>query len=329
MSDFPTFAEFREEGPREGFQIEPQIYPVEERVALLDMLSETGLKRIQVGSFVSPQYVPQMADTALLFERIKRAPGVAYTALWLNEKGFRKALAAHRVDIDPYLLFYTSDVFSRKNNNMSAEEMRDRQRDWVRLYKAEGFSVDSAYVMTAFGCNLEGEVPQERVLDTFRYILDLCAEEDISIPTLIIADTMGWGNPEGVKRMVGAVRELAPQARIGMHIHDTRGLGIANLYAALSMGVDLFDSSVAGLGGCPFAGHGHARAAGNVCTEDAVFLCHELGIETGIDLDKLIAAAQKAEAIIGAPLMGRVMHSGGLDKYRRAQRGERRRVENA
>ena len=111
---------------------------------------------------------------------------------------------------------------------------------------------------------------------------------------------------------------MAPSARIGMHIHDTRGLGIANLHAALSMGVDMFESSVAGLGGCPFAGHGHARAAGNVCTEDAVFLCHELGIETGIDLDKLIAAAVKAEEIIGAPLMGRVMHTGGLDKYRKA-----------
>ena len=119
--------------------------------------------------------------------------------------------------------------------------------------------------------------------------------------------------------IVGALRELAPEARIGMHIHDTRGLGIANFHAALTMGVDMFETSVAGLGGCPFAGHGHARAAGNVCTEDAVFLCQELGIETGIDLDKLVDAALKAEEIIGAPLMGRVMHSGGLDKFRKSQ----------
>ena len=119
--------------------------------------------------------------------------------------------------------------------------------------------------------------------------------------------------------MIGKLRNMAPEARIGMHIHDTRGLGIANVYAALSMGVDMFESSVAGLGGCPFAGHGHARAAGNVSTEDMVFLCHELGIETGIDLDKLILAAQKAETIIGAPLMGRVMHTGGLEKYRKAK----------
>jgi len=318
MSDFPKFVEFREEGPREGFQIEKKIYPVDERVELIDLLSDSGLKRIQVGSFVSPKYVPQMADTGELFQKIKRVPGVKYTSLWLNDKGFRKALTAHDVDIDPRLLFYPSDTFSQKNNNASSMEMREKQREWVKLYKAEGLTLDGAYVMTAFGCNFEGVIPQERVLDDFRFILDLCAEEDIPVPILVIADTMGWGNPEAVKRMIGALREMAPEARIGMHIHDTRGMGIANVYAALSMGVDMFESSIAGLGGCPFAGHGHARAAGNVSTEDAGFMCHELGIETGIDLDKLIIAAGKAEKIIGAPLMGRVMHTGGLDKYRKA-----------
>lgn len=317
MSDFPKFVEFREEGPREGFQIEPKIYPIEDRIELIDLLSDTGLKRIQVGSFVSPKYVPQMADTAELFQRIKRVPGVAYTALWLNDNGFRQALAAHDVDIDPRLLFYASDAFSRKNNNASSLEMREKQRASLRLYKEEGLAVDAAYVMTAFGCNFEGSIPQARVLEDFRFIIALCKDEDLPVPILVIADTMGWGNPETVKRMIGAVRDMAPQARIGMHIHDTRGIGIANLFAALSMGVDMFETSIAGLGGCPFAGHGHARAAGNVCTEDAVFLCHELGIQTGIDLDKLIVAATKAERIIGAPLMGRIMHSGGLDKYRK------------
>jgi len=317
MSDFPKFVEFREEGPREGFQIEKTIYPIEQRVELIDLLSETGLKRIQVGSFVSPEYVPQMADTGELFRRIKRVPGVKYSSLWLNDKGFRKALTAHQVDVDPRLLFYASDAFSRKNNNCSAAEMRERQHDWVRLYKAEGLVVDSAYVMAAFGCNYEGQIEQERVLDDFRFILRLSKDEDIPVPILVIADTMGWGNPESVKRMIGALRDLAPQARIAMHIHDTRGLGIANVYAALSMGVDLFESSIAGLGGCPFASHSYARAAGNVSTEDAVFLCHELGIETGIDLEKLIIAARKAEEIINAPLMGRVMHSGSLDRFRK------------
>ncbi|HDY83482.1 MAG TPA: hydroxymethylglutaryl-CoA lyase, partial [Halieaceae bacterium] len=231
MSDFPKFVEFREEGPREGFQIEKEIYPIEERIELIDMLSDTGLKRIQVGSFVSPQYVPQMADTGLLFQRIKRVPGVKYTTLWLNDRGFRKALTAHEVDIDPRLLFYPSDAFSRSNNNASSMEMRDKQSEWVKLYKEEGYTVDTAYVMTAFGCNYEGDIPQERILDDFRFVLDLCAEEKIPVPILVVADTMGWGNPEAVKRMIGSLREMAPDARIGMHIHDTRGLGIANLHA--------------------------------------------------------------------------------------------------
>lgn len=317
MSNLPKFVEFREEGPREGFQIEKEIYPIEQRVELIDLLSETGLKHIQVGSFVSPKYVPQMADTGELFERIKRKEGVHYTALWLNDKGFRKTLTVKNPHIDPRLLFYTSNTFSLENNNATADEMRERQRDWIALYKEHGYGVESAYVMTAFGCNFEGEIPRERVLDVFRWIKNICEEMEIALPNLFIADTMGWGNPETVKRMIDDVREIAPEARIGMHIHDTRGLGIANVYAAICAGVDLFESSIAGLGGCPFASHGSSRSAGNVSTEDAVFLCHELGIETGIDLDKLIVAAKKAEEIIGEPLMGRVMHSGGLDKYRK------------
>ncbi|TNE39532.1 MAG: hydroxymethylglutaryl-CoA lyase [Alphaproteobacteria bacterium] len=316
MSDLPKFVEFREEGPREGFQIEPKIYPIEERTQLIDMLSETGLQQIQVGSFVSPRYVPQMQDTGDLFQRIKRKDGVRYTALWLNEKGFQKALSTPNVTMEGRLLFYASDAFSRKNNNISALEMRENQRNWLRLYKEHDLKVDAAYVMAAFGCNFEGAIPMERVLDDFRFIIDLAKEEEVPLPTLVLADTMGWGNPQSVKRLIGAVRDLAPEARIGMHIHDTRGLGLPNLQAALEMGVDMFESSLAGLGGCPFAEHGNFRAAGNVCTEDAIFLCHELGIETGIDLEKLIAAARRAEEIIGAPLMGRVMHSGGLDKFR-------------
>ena len=227
---------------------------------------------------------------------------------------------------------YSGVDFYNLEQHLTEEErmVRDTVRDWTEEnvlpvieehYMAGTFPMDllpQIGEMGLFGCNLEGPIPQERILDDFRFILQLCEEENIPVPILVVADTMGWGNPEAVKRMIGALRELAPEARIGMHIHDTRGLGIANVYAALSMGVDMFESSVAGLGGCPFAGHGHARAAGNVCTEDAVFLCHELGIETGIDLDKLIAAANKAEEIIGVPLMGRVMHTGGLDKYRKA-----------
>jgi len=316
MSNLPKFVEFREEGPREGFQIERGEFSLKARAELIDALSATGLKRIQVGSFVSPKAVPQMADTPELFQAIKRQPGVRYTALWLNEKGFHLARETEHVDLEPNLLFYTSEKFSQSNNNCSCAEMRARQSRWLDLYLEAGLKPDSAYVMTAFGCNYQGEIPLERVMDEFRAIIDLCAEKGCDLPSLILADTMGWANPYEMKRRIGALRELAPNARIGLHLHDTRGLGIANVMAAFEMGVDLFDASVAGLGGCPFASHGDTTASGNISTEDSVFLAHELGIETGIDLERLIDAARLAQDIIGRPLTGRVMHSGSLAKYR-------------
>ena len=138
------------------------------------------------------------------------------------------------------------------------------------------------------------------------------------MPHIILADTAGWANPEDIKRRIHAVRETAPGARVGLHLHDTRGLGGANFYAALEMGVDLFDSCVGGLGGCPFAAHKDSRAAGNICTEDMVFMCQEMGIETGIDVEKLIEAGRLAEAILGRSLPGRVLHSGTLTPYRKA-----------
>lgn len=309
MTDFPKRVEFHEEGPREGFQIEPRSYPIEQRARLIDMLAASGLRRVQVGSFVSPKNVPTMADTEDLFEILPRRPGVRYTALWLNEKGFEKARTVPGLDLEPNLMLYASDAFSRANNNHSMIEMRDQQAGWLDRYERAGLSVAKAYVMTAFGCNLQGEVPLSVVTDLFRWVIDMFRGRGLALPALILADTVGRGNPEEIKRRVGAVRDMAPDARIGLHLHDTRGLGSANVYAALQMGVDLFDSSVAGLGGCPFAGHSNTVAAGNICTEDMVYLCRELGIETGIDLAALVEAARFAESIIGRTLNGRVMHT--------------------
>ncbi len=316
MSELPKFVEFHEEGPREGFQIEKTHYPLERRAALIDALSESGLKQIQVGSFVSPKAVPTMADTADLFKAIKRNPDVRYTALWLNKKGFELAKATPEADMYAQIMFYASDAFSRANNNCSAEEMRDRQANWLEMYIENGLEVKNAYFMTAFGCNYSGEVPLSAVTDYVKWWVALCHDRDVKMPALYLADTVGWANPEEIKRRVGAVRELAPEARIGLHLHDTRGLGSANVYAALQMGVDLFDSSVAGLGGCPFSNHGDYGASGNVCTEDMVFMCQEMGIDTGIDLDALIEAACLAEDIIGRRLYGSIMHSGSLMSHR-------------
>lgn len=316
MSDLPKRVEFHEEGPREGFQIEPRIYPLAQRVALVEALAETGLKAVQVGSFVSSNAVPQMADTEALFEAITRRPGVRYEAVWLNERGFQRARATPGVDLSGKISLYTSDAFAKRNNNCTAAEMRDRVLRWLDLYAEAGLTIERALVMTAFGCNYEGEIAPERPVAELVWAHQVCAERGIRLPKVYLADTMGWANPQSVRRLVGMLRDALPDARVGLHLHDTRGLGPANVLAALEMGVDLFDSSVAGLGGCPFAGHGDARGAGNICTEDMVFLCQEMGIETGIDLEKLIEAARLAERIIGRPLSGRIMHAGSLSTYR-------------
>lgn len=310
MSDLPAFVEFHEEGPREGFQIERTVYPLEQRARLIEALAATGLRQVQVGSFVSPRAVPTMADTAELFGAISRRDGVRYTALWLNEAGFRRAASTPGVNLDGKLIFYTTDAFCLKNNNCTAAENRERQAAWARLYLDAGVTLDKAYILTAFGCNYEGDVPPERVLDNVRFVVELARELKVPLPAIYLADTVGWGNPEAIRRMVGAVRDRVPDARIGTHLHDTRGVGAANVLAALQMGVSLFDSSIAGLGGCPFARHANTQGAGNICTEDMAFMCEEMGIATGLDLDALIEAALMAEDIIGRPLSGKLMHAG-------------------
>jgi len=318
MTSLPKFVEFHEEGPREGFQFEKTLFPLEKRLALIDALAQTGVSQIQVASFVHPKVVPQMADTEELFARLKPRPGIAYTGLWLNERGFERALKVPNITLQGGLNFYASDAFSRMNNNRSAIEVRDAQRAWVLLYADAGVPLETAHIMTAFGCNLEGAIATSKVTSLVRWIADLCHDLDIKLPKIYLCDTVGWAAPNTIRRMVDAVREIVPEARIGLHLHDTRGLGAANFFAALEMGIDLFDSSVAGLGGCPFCGHSSA-AAGNICTEDMVFMCHELGIETGINLEALIEAAQLAESIFDKTLTGHVMHAGSLKNFRNAK----------
>src|SRR3990167_6899327 len=259
MSNLPTSVEFHEEGPREGFQMEPKTYPLADRAALIDALSASGLKQIQVASFVSPRAVPQMADASELFAAITKRPGTRYTALWLNDNGFERARACEQVDLDGKLMFYTTEPFSQRNNNCSVADMRERQLGWLDRYIALGIPVEKAYVITAFGCNLGGAVPLSVLTDQVRWLVDACADRRVPLPAVYLADTMGWAHPEEIKRRVGAVREIVPQAQMGLHLHDTRGVGGANVYAALQMGVRLFDSSVAGLCGCPFAGHTPGR----------------------------------------------------------------------
>ena len=321
MSDMPTKVDIQEEGPREGFQIEPGPISTDRKIELIDALSETGLHKIQVASFVNPKRVPGWADADDVIRGFKAKEGVVYHALWLNEKGIERAMQhSERLTHMGSISTTASETFMKHNTNRGFEINREVQRGQIKLYKKYGIPVRRASIMTAFGCNFEGEIAPQLVVERLKEILNIADEEGTPIEILSIADTMGWAAPNGIKQLVGKVRETWPDKRICLHLHDTRGMGVANVYAGLEMGVDLFDSSVAGLGGCPFAAL--KGAAGNVCTEDIVFLCNEHGIETGIDLDALIEVARLAEDIVGHPLPGSIMHAGSLTQYKVPQAAE-------
>jgi len=315
MSDLPRRVDIHEEGPREGFQIEPGPISTERKVALIDALSATGLKRIQIASFVNPKRVPGWADAEAVVAGIHPRDGIRYSALWLNEKGLERAIALKdRLSLRGTISLCTSEPFIRRNQNRDLAENVRVQHAQIEIFKANGIPVESISMMAAFGCNFAGDIPVSTVTATVAQGFEIAAAHDLTIKSLSLADTMAWATPLSIKRVVGAVRERWPELRVNLHLHDTRGLGVANAYAGLEMGVSSFDSSVAGLGGCPFAGH--KGAAGNVCTEDLVFMCEEMGITTGIDIEALIAAARLAEEIVGHPLPGSVMRGGTLAKYR-------------
>jgi hydroxymethylglutaryl-CoA lyase len=314
MSDLPKTVRINEEGPREGFQFEKGAIATARKIELINSLSQTGLKQIQVASFVNPKAVPGMADADEVVARFHRAPGVRYTALWLNEKGLQRAMASRSLDISGQLALTASETFLKRNQNRSAAEDLAAEKRLANVYRSYDVVVDKISIRAAFGCNFEGEVSSKTVTRLIGELLAVAKEEGHSIRVISLADTMAWATPASVKRVVGAVREAYPDLAIALHLHDTRGMGIANAYAGLEIGVTIFDSSVAGLGGCPFAAH--AGAAGNVCTEDLVFMCDEMGIETGVSLEKLIESARLAEVVVGHPLPGSVMHGGSLAQLR-------------
>lgn len=313
MSDFPGHVRIHEEGPREGVQIEAANLPVAEKVRFIEALAETGVKQIDCVSFVSPKRVPTMADADEVARAIRKKSGVRYTGLWLNQQGLERALSLP-LDVVGSIRMTASETFSLRNTNRTIAQTVEEQRSWLSTYRKHGVPLEWGYVMTAFGCSFEGEVPVANVLSMVGQIVELAAQFDYALKGIYLADTVGFATPLDIERRIGAVRERWPDMKIGLHLHDTRGTGMANVYAALKMGVDQFDSSVAGLGGCPFAEH--KGAAGNVCTEDIVFMCHEMGIETGIDLEALIECARMAEELFGHALPGKVMHAGSLARFR-------------
>ncbi|WP_428490805.1 hydroxymethylglutaryl-CoA lyase [Rhodopila sp.] len=316
MTDLPKRVQIHEEGPREGFQIEPGPIATADKVRFCEALAETGLRDVQCVSFVDPRRVPGMADAADVAQSIRRRPDVAYTAIALNLRGYERAIQTP-LHIASDLQMSASNTFSIRNTNKDNAETLAEQRRQLEFFRDRQIPVESAIVMTAFGCNFEGAIAPETVRDCVASLLALADDFGITLDRVRLADTVGWASPASIERVVGIVRDRYPALRLALHLHDTRGTGLANALTGLRMGIDSFDSSCAGLGGCPFAGH--KGAAGNICTEDLVFMCQEMGIETGIDLDALIDCARLAEDIVGHPLPGKIMHGGSLSKYRNHQ----------
>ncbi|MDB5732854.1 MAG: hydroxymethylglutaryl-CoA lyase [Variovorax sp.] len=313
MSDLPHHVHLHEEGPREGFQIEPGPIVTADKVRFIEALAGTGLREVQCVSFVDPQRVPGMADAEAVAHAIRRREGVRYTGIWLNRRGMERALATP-LDVAGALQTSASESFSLRNTGRDTAATLAEQRRTLAFCIERGIPIASGIVMTAFGCNIEGAVPVERVVARAADLVSLMEEHGLELPVLRLADTVGWANPNAIASVVGAVRERWPALRIGLHLHDTRGTAMANALMGLQMGVDTFDSTCAGLGGCPFAGH--VGAAGNICTEDLAFMCEEMGIATGIDLDALVSCAHLAERIVGHPLPGKLMRGGTLGRWR-------------
>lgn len=288
----------REVGPRDGLQLEKRHLTLDQKAELIRRLLAAGLRHIEVGSFVSPKAVPQMADTDTLCRVLPRPPGAVYTGLVLNARGYERAVEA---GVDAVNLTLTvTETFNRRNQGASPAESMALFRELAQRARADGL-VCSISLGAVFGCPFEGEVPERAVLE----LVEQAAGMDVELVTL--ADTIGVAVPSQVARLVRAARRVVgEEMALGCHFHNTRNTGLANAYAALEEGVALLDASVGGLGGCPFA----PRATGNIATEDLVYMLERMGVATGVDLEALIAVARWLEDLLGHPLDGQVMKAG-------------------
>lgn len=325
--DLPTSIQITEEGPREGFQIEPGPIATQEKIRLINALSETGLRAIQVCSFVSDRLVPGWADADTVVAALTRPANVDYSALWFNERGLHRALA-HEDTLTLAGCIHTvaSEAFCLSNLNRTLDENTTAMMAQTLVHQKHGIDVKKIMVMAAFGCNFSGDATAIETVRAVQGGMVIADEAETVIAEIALADTMGWANPRLIENIVGAVRERWPEIPIKLHLHDTRGLGIANAYAGLGMGVTRFDTTVGGLGGCPFAakrssgeeGFNKTLPPGNIATEELVLLASELGIETGVDIDALIEVGKMAESIVGHSLPSAALRGGSLSSYRRA-----------
>jgi hydroxymethylglutaryl-CoA lyase len=298
----PERVKIREVGPRDGFQNEPEVIATDDKVRLVEMLARTGVPRLEVTSFVRPDVIPQLADGAEVLSRARIPDDVAVTVLIPNERGLDNALELRDRFQEVNLFLSASETHNRKNVNRSVEESLTGLERVVARARGEGLRAEGV-ISTSFGCPYEGHVPPERVYGIAERLAAAGCEE------IAFGDTTGMANPAQVREFFDGARDRLPNVELTAHFHNTRGQGLANVLAALESGVRSFESSFGELGGCPVP----RGATGNIASEDLVSMLHEMGYETGVDLEALLAAAREAQRVLGRPLSGHVIVAGPVD----------------
>lgn len=302
MQELPESVRIREVGPRDGFQNEPETIPTEEKVRLIDMLSGCGLRRLEVTSFVRPDVIPQLSDAEQVLAAVQRREGVAFSVLIPNERGLERALGMRERFDEVSVFVSASESHNRANVNRPIEDSLAGLERTLATAGEAGLRREGV-ISVSFGCPYEGEVPLERVLEIAERLAAAGCEE------VGFGDTTGMANPRQVGEFFAAARERLAGTELTAHFHNTRGQGLANVLAALEQGVTSFESSFGELGGCPVP----PGATGNVATEDVVSMLHEMGIETGVDLERLVAASAAAQEALGRPLGSHVLTAGPVD----------------
>jgi hydroxymethylglutaryl-CoA lyase len=307
LGTLPERVDVYEVGPRDGLQNELRTLPTRDKARLIEALVAAGEKRIEVTSFVSPKWIPQLADAEELLRLVGRREGVVFSALVPNLKGLQRAKEAGLEEAAVFIS--ASEAHSKKNINKSIAEALAGAKEVAAAAQQAGMRV-RGYLSTVWGCPYEGNVPVERVVDISRQLVDA------GLYQLSLGDTIGIGTPRQTEEILGALLKHMPVEKLALHLHDTRGTALANTLVGLAMGVRTFDASIGGLGGCPYA----PGAAGNLATEDAVYMLHGMGVQTGIDLDKLVGAGEIAQELIGRKLAGKYLQAALGEREKRANR---------
>jgi hydroxymethylglutaryl-CoA lyase len=299
----PTEVTIREVGPREGLQTSNQPISAKSILELITLLSESGISEVEVASMIRNDKVPSMNIADDICKGVSQVSTSRYSALYLNEKGFQRALQFPQIKNGGWIQTAVSETFLSKNANTSFEKNLSSIDSLVNSFQHNNIPLEGVMLSCVFGCHYEGNISTDIILQKVNKIISTLRELKQELPLLVLADTAGLGSPDRITEVITAIGRAYPKVRLGLHLHDTRGLGIANAYAGLQCGVDYFDSSVAGVGGCPFM----TGASGNIATEELVFLCHELGIKTGVNFDLLLKASRFAGKIFGSQVSSRLL----------------------